>query len=612
MIQKAGQKKILELYSHDDPKLFFIPRYQREYVWGKWNWEQFFDDIADANIGHFLGSIIYINKEGDSMEHPKLELIDGQQRMTTTSLFLGAIYKSLKNRISNPTDEETVERVNLKNRLWNKKHNCLTLTPSVSGSNLSDYKYTFSSIIGIGDEIEKTKSYGNRRISKCYRYFYDRLNEKNKQDEFLFTTQNIQNLLRILNNSILVAIEVKSHSDAFTLFETLNNRGVPLSAIDLIKNNLLAELDKQRFEKSNDQKERELDNDFSRWQRLLKNLSDEYKNQERFVRQYYNAFKVNKSTFVEKQQKATRSSVINIYDELIKRNPTAFFEDLYEASSIYKENLLYSEMEDLDSDIKSSLKDLDNVNGVDGYMLLMYVSKQYKITNNEKKELIKFLCNYFIRRSVTDFPPTRDLTNLFMDMIEKLSENNSYSFELIENFLTHDERCSDNKKFEEKLRGKIYEENVNATRYLLAKIEESTFTKETERDFWKKDDKNKFIWTIEHVFPQGKNIKEHWIQMIANGDKENAKTIQETHVHKIGNLTLTGFNSNLSDKSLEEKQNRKDKKGEFIGFKNGLKLNEELADSSKWTQENIDSRTDLLVNKCLLIFEIRKPIANNR
>lgn len=610
MIQKAGQKKILELYSHDDPKLFFIPRYQREYVWGKWNWEQFFDDITDANIGHFLGSIIYINKEGDSMEHPKLELIDGQQRMTTTSLFLGAIYKSLRDRINNPTDDETVERVNLKNRLWNKKHDCLALTPSVSGSNLSDYKYTFNSIIGIGHEIEKPKSYGNRRISKCYRYFYDRLNEKNKQDEYLFTTQDIQNLLRILNNSILVAIEVKSHSDAFTLFETLNNRGVPLSAIDLIKNNLLAELDKQRFEKSNDQKERELDNDFSRWQRLLKNLSDEYKNQERFVRQYYNAFKVNKSTFVEKQQKATRSSVINIYDELIKRNPTAFFEDLYEASSIYKENLLYSEMEDLDSDIKSSLKDLDNVNGVDGYMLLMFVSKQFRITNNEKKELIKFLCNYFIRRSVTDFPPTRDLTNLFMDLIEKLSENDSYSFELIENFLTHDERCSDNTKFEEKLRGKIYEENVNATRYLLAKIEESTFTKETERDFWKKDDKNKFIWTIEHVFPQGKNIKEHWVQMIANGDKVNAKSIQETHVHKIGNLTLTGFNSNLSDKSLEEKQNRKDKKGEFIGFKNGLKLNEKLADVSVWTKENIDSRTDLLVNKCLLIFEIRKPIAN--
>lgn len=611
MIQKAGQKKILELYSHDDPKLFFIPRYQREYVWGKWNWEQFFDDIAEANIGHFLGSIIYINKEGDSMEHPKLELIDGQQRMTTTSLFLGAIYKSLRDRINNPTDDETVERVNLKNRLWNKKHDCLALTPSVSGNNLSDYKYTFNSIIGIGHEIEKPKSYGNRRISKCYRYFYDRLNETNKQEEFLFSTHDIQNLLRILNNSILVAIEVKSHSDAFTLFETLNNRGVPLSAIDLIKNNLLAELDKQRFEKSNDQKERELDNDFSRWQRLLKNLSDEYKNQERFVRQYYNAFKVNKSTFVEKQQKATRSSVINIYDELIKRNPTSFFEDLYEASSIYKENLLYSEMEDLDSDIKSSLKDLDNVNGVDGYMLLMFVTKQFKITNNEKKELIKFLCNYFIRRSVTDFPPTRDLTNLFMDLIEKLSEIDSYSFELIEKFLTHDERCSDNTKFEEKLRGKIYEENVNATRYLLAKIEESTFTKETERDFWKKDDKNKFIWTIEHVFPQGKNIKEHWVQMIANGDKANAKSIQETHVHKIGNLTLTGFNSNLSDKSLEEKQNRKDKKGEFIGFKNGLKLNEKLANVSVWTKENIDSRTDLLVNKCLAIFEIRKPIANS-
>ena len=131
------------------------------------------------------------------MEHPKLELIDGQQRMTTTSLFLGAIYKSLKDRINNPTDEETVERVNLKNRLWNKKHNSLALTPSVSGGNLSDFKYTFSSIIGIGAEIERPKSYGNRRISKCYRYFFDRLNEKDKNDEFLYSTQDIQKLLRI-------------------------------------------------------------------------------------------------------------------------------------------------------------------------------------------------------------------------------------------------------------------------------------------------------------------------------------------------------------------------------------------------------------------------------
>jgi len=155
--------------------------------------------------------------------------------------------------------------------------------------------------------------------------------------------------------------------------------------------------------------------------------------------------------------------------------------------------------------------------------------------------------------------------------------------------------------FRNKLEGAIYEENAGVTRFVLCALAEQSMTKETWVDLWKYEGKL-FVWTIEHIFPQGDNIPESWVTMIAGGDEKKAKAIQETHVHKLGNLTISGFNSALGNKGFKDKRDRTDRKGREVGYKNGLKLNAELATAKAWSVEQIDARTKTLVDQVMGLF----------
>ena len=142
---------------------------------------------------------------------------------------------------------------------------------------------------------------------------------------------------------------------------------------------------------------------------------------------------------------------------------------------------------------------------------------------------------------------------------------------------------------------------MGAVRYILSSIELSeTQTDEIYTNFYERD-KKKFKWTIEHILPQGENIPKEWVQMIANGDDNLAKEIKTELVHKLGNLTLTAYNSKLSNMSFERKKTRQ-QDGKNIGYLNGLWLNEKLKDENSWTADDIKVRTELLVDKALKLF----------
>lgn len=93
--------------------------------------------------------------------------------------------------------------------------------------------------------------------------------------------------------------------------------------------------------------------------------------------------------------------------------------------------------------------------------------------------------------------------------------------------------------------------------------------------------------------------------MVGNGNKDEAEQVRKECVHKIGNLTLTGYNSQLSIMSLEKKQNKKNSEGKYIGFKNGLHINEAIKDVKNWKEKDIVSRTNDLVKKALEIFKLQ-------
>nr|WP_272902429.1 HNH endonuclease family protein [Brevibacterium daeguense] len=156
-------------------------------------------------------------------------------------------------------------------------------------------------------------------------------------------------------------------------------------------------------------------------------------------------------------------------------------------------------------------------------------------------------------------------------------------------------------EFRSRLVGRIYQENTDVTRFVLATLAEDSMTRETKVDLWRQE-KNHFVWTIEHILPQGENLPQAWQEML--GSPEAAAQAQEEHRHRLGNLTITAYNSNLGNKSFVEKRDRQDSKGRFIGYRNGLSLNTELSSRDSWPADDIERRTSALADKVIERFPL--------
>lgn len=588
MINNANKYTISDIFSIDSAIKYKIPRFQREYTWNRENWEQLLNDIDESEGSHFIGSIICINQGTDSLS-PVLELIDGQQRLTTLSLLFCAVYKLLSTKKDDVSLDLGLEVGNLKYRLVQKLVRADSkIELSKQNNNFGDYRSVLGEI-GVLNAVDDPKNKGNRRVWKCYRYFLNTLET--------LPTEKLVAFLAKVNNTMLVKIEVSSHADAFLLFESLNNRGVPLSAIDLIKNKVLAVMEQRNI--------LTVDEAFDRWNKIIDYL-DDYPVQERFLRQLYNAFKYDEKIKVEGATKATKSNLIKIYEELINRDPQYVFDTIVNNAKIYGYLTLPPKNSGTVFDgLKSELNDLINVQAAPAYILLLYLFSLNNLPANFYKETIDLLVKYFFRRNITDFPNTRNLDQIFIDLIVILAEKKQTpTIDEISKYLTDSSRFSSDEVFREKLGGDLYIANVEATRFLLSKIEEAGSTKENRRDFWERDNSSKLVWTIEHIFPEGEVIPQGWVNMMAGGDRVKAEKIQLSQVHKLGNLTLTAYNPNLSNMDFDKKRDRVNNDGNYIGYRNNLLLNKDLKGKEQWTEQDIIERSKSLIDFAVSIFSI--------
>ena len=596
MINSANDYSISALFGIEGNIVYDIPIYQREYSWRKKDWENLFEDICENKKGYFLGSIICINRMKDSLEVQKLELVDGQQRMVTISLLFAAAYSLLKEEECLDDDEKT-ELNNLKRRLILHRSKQQILTPQMQNHNLDDYKAVLCEAGITNDGCEAPPYAGNRQIFRAYRHFQNCI--KGKVSEQKSKVKEIIDFLEKVTSACLVKIEVKSYADAYTLFSSLNNRGMPLTAVDIIKNKLLGIL----HEKYEDNQK--IENYYDKWNRMLDYVGDDYVVQERFFRQYYNAFK--SELQFSQTPMVTRSNLIEVYEKLITSDPDDFLNKIFEASRLYSQILL-NNPSGISGEVKKQLEDLKHIQGAPSYLLLLYLfahKDKLQLDDNGLRSTAKLLVRFFVRRNLTDTPPTRDLTRLFMDIVGKINERgfvNEGVKEIIKTELMS--VSASNAEFKKELEGPIYDENRGVARFILCALAEEGMTKETRRDLWEMKGNN-YFWTIEHIFPQGRNIPKPWVDMVARGNKEKAKEIQQTHTHKLGNLTLSGFNTSLGNKIFEEKRDRKNKAGNYIGYKNGLSLNESLARAESWSVEQIDERTEQLVQQAIELFKSR-------
>lgn len=597
MIKSVNNYPVSQLFDIDAGVVYAIPRYQREYTWGKNQWENLFDDVLENDPGYFLGSIICINQSSDTLSVQRLELVDGQQRLMTLSLLFASVFRALKKHEADLDEDQKQELLNLKRKLILKKGNDqVRLIPQIQNQNSADYHAVLSGI-GIIRECDVPSYAGNRKIFRAYYYFQDRL-EQMPNGGGKHRLEAIFDFLDKVNRACLVKIEVASHADAYTLFESLNDRGVPLSAIDLIKNKLLAKLESIE----NDH----IDAYYQHWNKILGYLGEDYSIQERFFRQYYNAFR-DELKAIHQVPVATRSNLIQIYEKLIDNDARDFLQKIGTAGRLY--SVMLSRGGEVGAKgLGKPLKDLERIQGAPSYLLLLYLFTKKEIMgldNDHLASIITFLVRFFVRRNLTDTPPTRDLTRLFMAMIEKIGGLKAGDIvRAIEQQLVALSASED--EFRRKLEGPIYEENSGVTRFILCALAEQAMTKETWLDLWHIDNKQ-FLWTIEHIFPQGDNIPKSWVSMMAGGDEKKAKELQQANVHKLGNLTISGFNSYLGNKSFEEKRDRVDRQGRPVGYKNGLRLNEDLASATSWSVELIDRRTEKLVEQVIKLFRLENP-----
>lgn len=612
MIKHVDQYSISQIFSNDSNTEYKIPKYQREYTWGINEWNLLFNDIIENENGYFLGSFICVSD--GTLGKSKLELIDGQQRLTSMSLLLLALYHRLYKHKNELLEEEITDLNNLKRELANKKEErdengkrivkyTSRLVLQAQNLNNEDYLSLLSEKEIIGP-VKKPNNAGNRRIYKAYKHFEkcieEYIQEKKKESSNITEIEILLGLINKFNSTILVGIEVDSHKDAYMLFESLNNRGIPLSAIDLIKNLLIsvAELDKNSEEC------------YEEWKQALSNVGDDYSVQERFFRQYYNAFReeLNELYGDENSGKkyslgylATKTVLLKIYDKIIKKDYKTFMKELLKETKLYSIIINNSDEEKI---YKNELLDLERIQGAPAYLLLLYIltyQDKMNLTDEEISKIVKLLTKFFVRRNITDVPNTRNLTKIFMDIIADIKEKKSFEvYKCIEERLIL-ESASD-EVFETKLRGPIYDDNDTATRFVLCAIEAKHQTKEIYTDLWKRDKSNKYVWTIEHIFPEGQTIREEWVKMIANGNRELANEYLNKYVHTLGNLTITGYNQNLSNMPFVEKRNRK-KDGKYIGYKNGLYLNSDVVNEDEWTIEKITKRTDKIVEILLDLFK---------
>ncbi len=543
-----------------EPKQFVIPIYQRTYSWTLKQCQQLWHDILRATedesvSGHFIGSVVYIERGLYQVTSvPQLLVIDGQQRLTTISLLLAALGKA----IEASGDSLEISRRKIENYyLFNNEEEGearykLLLTQSD--------KETFIRLIK-DEEQPNTES---RRIVENYQYFESQI----RKQEI-----DLNSLYQGISKLIIVDIALdRDHDNPQLIFESLNSTGLDLSQADLIRNYVLMGLEPKEQEEiyknywypmeqsfgqasSNDLFDR-----FMRDYLTVKSRSGTIPN----IRDVYSSFK----NYVQKQKD------ISIKD---------FIADIYRYSK-YFARLAFNQ--ETDPEIKQALVDINTLKVDVAYPFLLEVYEDYTQNLLVREEFIRILRlveSYVFRRTICGLP-TQGMNKNFAVLSREIDKDNYIeSVELAFFRKNTYKRFPDDDEFRREIIFKdIY--NLRNHNYLLQKLENYERLKELV---------NVNNYTIEHIMPQNPKLSKAWQVELG----ENWKEIQAKYLHTIGNLTLTGYNSEYGDRPFLEKRDMKD------GFADSpLRLNRMLSKLEHWNETEIKNRAETLADTSVKVW----------
>ncbi|NQE53165.1 hypothetical protein C5S29_06195 [ANME-1 cluster archaeon GoMg3.2] len=558
---KADEANLLEFMN--GPKQFIIPIYQRTYSWSLKECKQLWEDIIKAGkeekiSSHFLGSLVYIKKGLYQISTiPKLLLIDGQQRLATITLILSALTEVLKPPI-NEMNSDKLKNYYLINRdEEQEKRYKLILTKS-------DKETLFKLI-----DNKELSDEDSQRINENYEFFVEQISEN-----------NIGDVLKGLNKLIIIDVSLDRERDNPQLiFESLNSTGLELTQADLIRNYVLMGLEKQ-----------EQDNLYNEyWSHMEKSFGYAKYSAlfDRFMRDYL-TIKTEKIPNIKDVYSAFKLYARNFKDIKV------LVVDIYKYSKYFVNIALEQEQ---DNEIKTIFSDI-NILKVDvSYPFLLQVYEDYKqgrITKAEFIQILKYIESYVFRRAICRIP-TNSLNKTFANLYKEIkSENYLERFKAALLLKDSYRRFPRDEEFKEQLIVKdVY--NFRNRNYLLRKLENHN----------RKELVSVESYTIEHVMPQNEKVSNEWKEELG----ESWNEVHEKYLHTIGNITLTGYNPELSNKPFKEKR---DMEGGFAD--SPIRLNQSLAKLEHWNENEILNRARTLVDLAVPIWEcpeLEEEVLNN-
>lgn len=546
---------------------FAIPVYQRNYDWNRVQCKLLFQDIVDAGnndkiIEHFIGSIVFVH---DAVYTPssltELTIIDGQQRLTTITLIYIALYRLAKD-IGDHMLERKIHTTYLINE-FAKDTEKLKLKPTEN--NMEALRHILNS-----SGVDEFKGYS--KIIENFEFF-----------RRLINAGNHETIQKGLSKLVFVAIALDRQRDnPQRIFESLNSTGLALSQADLIRNYILMGLNR------NDQ-----DKIYKNyWDVIEHNAKDEDINESR-VSEFIRDFLTLKNKEIP--------NIGNVYVTFKSKYPTTTIDELevvlIELKSLVKYyNRLCNPKNESDKEIQVHLAWINRLEINVAFPFLMKVYEDYSNNIIDKSTFISILSlvqSFTFRRFILGLP-THALGKIFMGLYEKV-ERGSYLLSL-QKALLHRlgaHRFPRDTEIINALKERdVYNIKPKNRNYLLERLEnyqnKEPVTIEGNSDI-----------TIEHIFPQ--NPDDKW-KVDLGTDEYNF--IKDNYLNTVGNLTLSGNNGKLSNKSFLEKRDM-EIKGVEHGYKfSRLWLNRDLKLCSRWGRQEIEKRSEALSARFLAIWEI--------
>ena len=561
---KASERKITKLFSESDT-VFSIPVYQRDYNWQEKQCQRLFKDILQTGknekvSSYFLGSIVYIHDGIYGVGEKEFHVIDGQQRMTTLTLLFLAIYFKLKGTIL-AKDADKIYNQYVVNPYSEKEIKLKLLPPEENLYILNKISH---------NKFNELEAFQDRNMLKNYLFFEKEL-EILSFDDMKHLSNGIEKLIYID-----IALE-KGKDDPQKIFESLNSTGLDLSQGDLIRNYILMDL--ERGEQNRIYKEIwiPIENNckVSDGSEITSYVSD-------FIRDYLT---------LKTEKISSKPKVFETFKAYYEKENDEKLEDMKKYSEAY--SYIIKPSLEKDRDIQRELDYLKSLDKTVINTFLIGVLKDYKDNILEKDELVNILIllqSYLWRRYITE-KPTNALNKIFQGMYGKISRSGNYYENLVDVLMAED--FPTDEELESALKLKNVYKDKEKLNYVFKKLE--NYNHNELIDF-----ENEKI-TIEHIFPQKPN--KAWKENYSDNELEQMISFKDT----ISNLTLTGSNSNLSNKAFHEKRD-----DEVHGYRNSkLYMNKYLGRLEEWNLLSMEARFESLYDDIIKIWKRPEDKATN-